>query len=180
MIRDREVLALELHQASLERGWLLVDELRGDRPILLLLKGLNLAFALHDQAQRYRLNTPGRNASADFVPKQWTYLVAHQTVQDAASLLRLNEVFVDFSRMLERGPHGVACDFVKDDAVELLLLGFQQSVQMRADGLSFAVGVGGQIDRFGAGRGALQFLDDLLLGGDNAVAWRKVLLDSNA
>ena len=71
------------------------------------LERADFALALDDQAQRDGLDASGGESAADLVPEQRRNLVADQTVENAARLLRFNQVDVDGRRVLERLLNGV-------------------------------------------------------------------------
>src|SRR5208337_421744 len=133
-VGNLQVLALELHQARVEGRRVLAFYAGADGPVFLLLEGLNFPLALDDQAQGHGLDTPRRDSPLHLVPKQRAYLVAHQTVQNAPSLLRVHQLGVNLSRDLESFADGVASDLVEEYAKEFSLLAVQQLAQVGADG----------------------------------------------
>ena len=98
-------------------GGLLAGEMRVDRPIFFFLERLDLAFALDDQAQSDSLHASGGKPAANFIPQQRRNLISDQTVEDAASLLRVDQILINRSRMLEGGLHGPLGDFVESNAL---------------------------------------------------------------
>ena len=114
-----------LQQVSFKSGGRTTLEQGGDRPILLLLEGLNLSLAFNDQAQRHGLHPSGGNSLLHFLPEQRRDLVTHQAVKDAPRLLRVHQLLVNFAGMLEGLADGVARDFVEEHAVEFTPLAVQ-------------------------------------------------------
>ena len=74
-------------------------------PVLFGDEALDLALALADELERDRLHAAGGEAAADLVPQERADLVAHQPVEHAARLLRVDHLHVDLARMLERLQH---------------------------------------------------------------------------
>ena len=97
-------LALDLGQPALRtaaaRG---LRASRCNRPILFRLERQNLAFALDDQAQRNGLHAAGGNSAADFVPQQRADLIAHQPIENAPRLLRVDDVLIDPAGIFDGG-----------------------------------------------------------------------------
>ena len=73
-------------------GGLLAGEVRVDGPVFFLLERLDFALAFDDQAQGDGLHASGGKTAADFVPKQRRNLIAHEAVEHAAGLLRVDQV----------------------------------------------------------------------------------------
>ena len=162
--------------------------MRANRPVLFLDEGLDLALALHDEAQRHRLNATGGEATAHLVPQQGRHLVAHQAIEDAAGLLRIHQVAVDVAGVQEGVLNGLLGDFVEGDAADvgygapfLSLLAVnpvpaQFLRQVGGNRLAFAVRVRRQVDRFRRLRQLLQPGDDLLFAGNYLVFGRKLVV----
>src|SRR6516162_2642180 len=158
-----------------------------DRPVLLLLERLDFALALHDKAQSDRLYPARGDATTNLVPQQWGHLVADQAVEHAPSLLRVNQVAVDFTGLTEGVLYGAPGDLVEGDAANLartrLLLPAIYPVsteffgKVRSDGLALAVRVRRQVDSVGRLRQLLELGDNLLLAGNNDVLSRKVVVN---
>ena len=115
-------------------------------------EALALALALDDDPQRDRLHAPGREAAPDLLPEQLRDLVADEPVDDAAGLLRArpgparSSPGFSIARVDRR-----LRDLVELGAVEagLRRLLLQQLVEVPADRLALAVGVGGEEDAVG-------------------------------
>ena len=70
-------------------------QVRVNGPVFDWIESLDFTFTFDDETKRNGLHTSGGEAAADFVPEQRRYLVAHDTVKHAASLLRVNQVAID-------------------------------------------------------------------------------------
>ena len=148
--------------------------MRIDRPIFFFLEGFDFAFAFDNQAQRNRLHASRRKAASHFIPQQRRDLISHESVEHAASLLRVYQVLIDGTRMFKGSLHSPLGDFVEGDALNarrrfrlaflyLGLLGFfpftvavEFESQMKGNCLSFAVRVRRQIDGIRRGRQLFQ------------------------
>ena len=166
-IRDFNLFFALAHKPRVERGRLAAGEVRVNRPIFFFLERLDLAFALHNQTQRDRLHPSGRKAATNFIPQQRRHLISHQPVEHAPSLLRVDQVLIDGSRMFKRRLHRALGNFVEGNALNprrsfrlafLRLLGFflfavpvEFARQMEGNGLALAVRVRRQIDRIRRG-----------------------------
>ena len=83
------------------------------------LERLDLALALADDAHRDRLHAAGRQPAAHLLPEQRADLVADQAVEDAARLLRLEQVLVELLRVLERLLDRALGDLVEQHAADV-------------------------------------------------------------
>ena len=162
---DLALLALVLFQRRLEGGelLLLVLQLRRDRPVFLGLERLDLPFPLDDEAQRDRLHAPRRETVADLIVQKRRELVAHEAVEHAARLLRVDEVVIDRARRFQSMTDRLGRDLVELDAVPAVLGKPQHRLQMPTDRLALAVGVGREIYPVGMRRFVGEALDDRLL-----------------
>ena len=137
----------------------------------------DLALALDDQPQCHALHAARRERVAvlQVLPQEGRHLEAHQTVQDAARLLRVHARQVDFARMIHRLAHRVLRDLVVRHAMDGLAFRHvgQHRVKMPRDRLSFAVGIRREVDLVARLRGLAQLVDDLFLVRRNLVARRK-------
>src|SRR5579872_5975705 len=140
---------------------------RAHRPVTMPHERFDLALAVDDQLDRHRLHASGGQAAAYFAPQQWRDLVAYQTIEDPARLLRVDPVHVDFARIFERGLGGAFGDLVQFDALRMVEL--EQLGEVPGDGFAFAVGVGGQIDVVRLFGGRAQLFDDVALTFDGDV-----------
>ncbi len=155
-------------------------QLGGDCPVLLRVERLDLALALHHQPHRHALHAPSRQAALHLAPQQRAELIAHQPVEHTPRLLRLDAVHVDGPRLGEGGADGRLGDLLEDDALGARRVHFGRLAHVPGDGLALAVGVGGQEDLVGPGRGFLQLLHQRPLLVGHAVLWREVVIDIDA
>ena len=167
---EPELLALPDDDPRREGG-LVLPEGHGNREVGDGDEALALALALHDDAERDRLDAPRREPSPELRPEEVRDLVADEAVDDAAGLLRVDAVLVDDARVGNRSRHGRLRDLVELGPVEdrVRKTRLQDLLQVPADGLALAVRVGGEIDRSGALRGLLQVLDRALLARQDLV-----------
>ncbi len=129
----------------------------------LTLEMLYLALALDDELHHDALHASGRERRLHLTPQHRRELEAHDAVEHAAGLLRVDEVHVEMARMLYGLKDGGLRNLVEDDARGLLLVQSQHLTQMPADGFSLAVFIGCEPDLLGGLRVLLQVGDDLLL-----------------
>ena len=155
-------------------------EIHIQRPVFLRLEGTDLVFPVDDQARGDRLHAAGRQTLADLPPQQRAELIADDPVEHAAGLLRIDQVLVDGTRMLDGFLHDTARDLVEGHAVGRIVRDGQQIFQVPGDGLAFAVRVRCEIDAVGVLCGLLQLRDDLFLALERIVFRLKVMLDIDA
>jgi hypothetical protein len=140
------------------------------RPVLYRPKRTDLALAFDNQTYRHGLHATRGKSAPHFIPEQRRNLIAHQPVEHAARLLRIDEILIHVPRMLERFLHGLFSDLVKGYAANLFLLfgrRTQLNCEMVCDRLALAVRVRRQKDLIGLGRRPLQLRDDFLLARRN-------------
>src|ERR1022692_5199653 len=99
-----------------ESRWLRSDKIGVDSPVFFFLERLDLAFPFDDQAQCNCLHAAGGQTTPNLVPEQGRNLIAHQAVENASGLLRIHQILVDVTRMLERLTNGALRDLVESDA----------------------------------------------------------------
>ena len=169
-------LALDAHELGLEAlaGRGLED--RPDRPVLAGGEGVDLALALDDQADRHRLDAPGRQPAADLARQQRAERVADEAVDDAARLLGVDEVHVDVARVGEGFLDRRLGDLAERDPAGLGLGDVGRLRDVPGDRLALAVEVGGQEDRVRA-LGRLRDVRDLLAAvlGDHVLGFEVVV-----
>ena len=112
-------------------------------------KARDLALALDDEADGDRLDATGRQAAADLARQQRAQRVADQAIDDAARLLRVDEVHVDLARVGERLLDRRLGDLVEGDPERLLGRDVGGLGDVPGDRLAFAVEVGGEVDLVG-------------------------------
>ena len=157
--RDLELFSVDAEEAGIEGGSFGGVKVGVEGPVFLFLELLDLTLTLDDEAESYGLDASGGKATADFVPEQGRDLETDKAVQDAAGLLGIDEIPVDFAGMLESFQHGLLGDFVEGDAVDGLGLHFVAASavgiaakffgEMGGNGFAFAVRIGRQVDGVG-------------------------------
>ena len=99
-------------------------QLRFQRPVFLRLECTDLIFPIHNQTGGNRLDTTGRQASADLLPQQRRQLIAYDPVQDTACLLGIHQVIVDGTGVGNRLRHHPLGNFIKGNTPGLFLRQF--------------------------------------------------------
>ena len=90
LVFDFDVFALVLEELGFEERRLASIEHGVNRPVFLRDEGADFLFALDDQAESDCLHTSGGKTAADFVPEKRGNFVAHDAVENAASLLGIH------------------------------------------------------------------------------------------
>src|SRR5579862_1083639 len=188
-------LLLALAQETRVKGRRLVGGKVGvDRPVLFFLERLDFAFAFDDQAKSKGLHPSGGKTSADLVPKQRGDLISHEAIENAAGLLRINEVLIDRARMFECCLYRAFGNFVEGHtlyawrSLGLSLFRFFRFLlfravfsefirQVRRDGFAFTVRVRREIDGIGGGSKLFQLGDNFFFAGNDNVVGRKIVVD---
>src|SRR5208283_5417263 len=176
---DGDVFAVAPGQAGFQHWRLLAVEVDLDGPVFLPDESPDLALAFDDQPQRHRLHTSRRQPAPHLVPQQGRDLVAHQPVQHAPRLLGVDKRRVDLAGVVEGPLDGIGGDLVERNPEDLRPAGLfrlQLFLQVGADRLAFAVGVGREVDRAGLLGAALQLVDQLLLAFDDYVGGAEIAL----
>ena len=135
-----------------------------------------LFLALDNQANRNALHSPRTEPRLDLLPEHRRQRVAVEPIEDAPTLLRTNQVFVDVTRMVERFLDGVFGDLVEDDASDRDSW-LENLCQVPADRLAFAIGVGREQELRCVLDGTLEVRDLLSFVARHHVIGRKVLLN---
>ena len=130
-------------------------------PVFLGLEVLDLLLAVIDQPHRHALDTARRQAPAHLPPQEGAELIAHQTVEDAASLLGVEQVLINGTGIGHALLHALFGDLVKGHAVGLVGVQPQDIGQMPADGFALTVRVGCQQNAVGLLGFCLELLDEL-------------------
>ena len=68
----------------------LIGQIGVERPIFLRLEGPNFLFAVIDHAHGHGLHAARGEAAADLLPQKRAQLIAHDAVEHAARLLRVD------------------------------------------------------------------------------------------
>ena len=152
-------------------------ELRVDAPVLFRFEVPDLLLPVHDEAQGHGLDPAGGETAADLLGDEGRDTVTDETVQDAARLLRVDEVLVDGPRVLHARFDATLRDLVERDTVLFLHVQTHDRGEVPCDGFPFAVGVGREVDVVVLLCIVLQFLDQFLLALDDRVLRFKVVFD---
>ena len=182
------LLARDGVEAGLENARLLAasPELGLDCPILPGYEGVDLLLAVGHEPQRHRLHPArGERLGASVVvhhllPQHGAELVAHQPVQDAPRLLRVDQILVDVPGVVEGLMDRLLRDLVEHHALHGLAAKARGVHKVPSYGLTFAVGVGGQVDVGGAFRLLAYLLHNLLLVLEHLVLGLKVAVHVHA
>src|SRR6476646_2169769 len=108
-------LAFYLRKTRLELRRLMTFEFRDDRPIFFGNERLDLTFTPDDPSERHSLHAAGGDPAADFVPQQRTNLISDQPIENAACLLRVDDVLIDSTWSFDRGTNCFRRDLIKED-----------------------------------------------------------------
>ena len=157
-----------------------LGELGFKRPVLDGDEPEDFPLALDHEAEGDGLHPPRAQAApAELVADQGAEAVTHQAIENAAGLLRVDLIRVDFARMGKGMPDRVFGDFVELDPAHGLAsqFGLKRLAQMPGDGLALAVGVGGKPDLPGIRRNHAQFFDGLALGHGHDIGRLEVMLE---
>ena len=138
-----------------------------------------LALAVHHHPGGDRLDPARRQLRHDLLPEHRRDLVAVQPVQDAAGLLRVDEVVVDVPRVADGVLDGLRGDLVEHHPLDRDLR-LQLVQQVPGDRLALAVLVCGQVELVGALEQILQLADLRLLVRRHDVQRVEVVLDVDA
>src|SRR5690606_23535116 len=103
-------------------------------------------------------------------------LVAVEAVEDAAGLLRVDEVLVEVARVLQRPLDRLARDLVEDHALDRHLR-LERLEEVPRDGLALAVLIGREVELVGVLERALELRDLLLLVGVDLVVRVEAVVD---
>ena len=151
-----------------------------DAPVFLGHKGADLPLPVHHHTGDHTLDAAGRKAGAHLAPQEGAQLIAHDAVQDAASLLGIHQIHVDVPGMLDGLGNGGLGDLVKGHALGLAGIQLQQLLQMPGNGFALPVRVGCQIDELSLVGGILQIVDDLALAVDGQIGGLEVIFHIHA
>ena len=104
----------------------LVGEVGVERPVLLRLERLNLLLAVVDHAHSDGLHAARGKAAAHLLPQKRAELVAHDAVEHAARLLRIDQILVDGARLLDALGDDLFRDLVESHALGLFIVQIQK------------------------------------------------------
>ena len=137
-VEPRRQFGFEQHFVRIFGGM----ELRHDAEVGRRPEGDDFAFAFDQQPDGYALYAAGRERRPHLLPQHGREFEAHQTVQYAARLLRVDEVHVDRAGILDGFEDRPFGDFVENDALRLIDREAQHFGQVPCDSLAFAVFIG--------------------------------------
>ncbi len=180
LVGDRQLFALGVGSQTGSEGSAALAEFGVDVPVLVGDELFDLDLPVADQAHGHALDAPGGKAPADLAPQKGRQLVAHQAVQLTPGLLGIEKVHINGAGMGHTLLHAFFGDLIKGDAVGLGRVQTQNVGQMPADGLAFAVRVGGQQNAVGMLGLVLQFADQLFLAFDGDIARRVAVFHVDA
>ena len=149
------------------------DETSEQTEIALAFESGNFAFALHNETHRYTLHTTGGQAGAHFVPQHGRKAETHQAIEHAARLLRIYQVEIDRTRMLNGVEDGRFRNFVEYNAARGGRIEFKDFRKVPRDGFSLAVLIGSQPNGFAFLGLCAQITNDFLLIVGNYIDGRK-------
>ncbi len=135
-----------------------------------------LALAVDDEPKRDRLDAPRAQAARDLAPQDRGHLVAVEAVEDAAGLLRLDELHVDVAGVVERAGDSLRGDLVEGEPLDGDL-GLEHLEEVPRDRLALAVLIGREQDLGRVLEARLDLGDDLLLLGRDHVVRLEPVLD---
>ena len=153
-VADRQALdfvAIERDQPR--REWRAIGlEARHHRPIFLRPEQLDLALAVDDQAQRDRLHPPRRLGAGELAPQDRREREPDQIIERAAGAVGVDQILVECTRLRHRLEHRALCDRVEGNPLNMRrqrLFLAQHFLDVPADCLTLAVGIGGEDQRVG-------------------------------
>jgi hypothetical protein len=174
-----DALAIERHERGLEAGGLLRLaglEGSGQVPVARRDEGDALTLALDHEARGDALHAARRQLRHDLLPQHRADLVAVQPVEDAAGLLRVDELDVQLTRAARGGADGIGGDLVEHHAV-YRHLGLQDLLEVPGDRLALAVLICREEELVGVLQEFLELGDLLLLVGVDDIQRLEVMID---
>ena len=157
-----------------------LEQLSGDGPVFLGNERLDFLLALDDHPRGDRLHAACGEAAFDFFPEEGADFIADEAVENAAGLLRIDQIHIQIARVPDGLLHGVFGQLVEGDALRLFRIQPEYGGEMPAYGLALAVGVGRQKDLGGVLGFLFQGVDQLALPADVDVFRLKIMLDVDA
>ena len=123
------------------------------------------------------MHTSCRKPAANLLGHKRAESIAHDSVEQTAALLGVDQLHVDGSGALNTVLHGVLGNLVECNAILLIRVKPQNIGKMPRNGFSFAVRVGCEIDEIALFGSRLDFLDKLFLALDDLVLGLEIVLD---
>ena len=139
-----------------------------------------LAFSVDDEAKGDALYPPCAQAEGELAPDQGGDVVSHDSVEHPSTALRVVQVLVELARVADPVLDALLRDLVELDALGRLLGRFELLGDVPRNGLSLAVGVGGEQNFVDVFRRLFQLLQDLFFAWNDLVRLLKALLDIDA
>ena len=150
-------------QLGTERGLVVGRELRHHAIVLRRLEIDDLSLALNQQTHCNALHATRRQTRLDLLPQHGRKLETYQTVQHAACLLRIDQIHIDRTRLLDCTEDSLLCNLVEHNSFGRRYGQTQHLGQVPSDSLSLAVLIGSQPDGFDAMCQLTQFGHHLFL-----------------
>ena len=122
------------------------------------------------------MNTTGTQTTINLAPENRRNFVAVKSVDNAAGLLSLNQVFVDVARVAQCGLNCLFGDFVKHHSLHRNLW-LEHLQKVPGNGLTLTVFIGGEIELIRVLQGCLEVAHGLALAGRNGIHRLEVVLD---
>ena len=152
--RHHCLLAVDAIELRLERRGVRSGQRRRDGPVLFRPERFALLLAVADQLDGDGLHAAHAESATHLLPQQLAALVAHDPVQHATGLLRVDEIHVDLAGRLEGALDGRRRDLVEQHAEDFrrrlrffaLRLAVNLLGKMPRDRFAFTVRVGREID----------------------------------
>ncbi len=120
--------------------------LRFDRPVFAGPEGLDLGFALADQAEGDGLHPASAAAARQLAPEHRGEGEAHEVIEGAAGEIGLYEWLIQLARLAHSRCHGVAGDLVEghamDDLAPQRVLVLQHGADVPGDRLALTIRIG--------------------------------------
>ena len=149
-------------------------------PVFLRLERLDLRLPVADHARSDGLHAARGQALLDLHPQQRADLVAHQAVEHAARLLRIDQLLIDGARLLDGALDRLFRDLVEFHAARAVRVDAQDVRQVPGDRLALAVRVGRENDGLGASGLLADALEHLAAAPDRDILGFKVVLNIDA
>ena len=163
-----------------ERSAVLGREQRLDRPVFLGHERADLVFAVDDQTGRDALHTACGQTALDLAPQERRELIAYDTVEDTARLLRVDQIDVDVARTCDARADSLLGDLVKGHAAGIFVLELEQLLDVPRNRFSLAVRVSREIDEVRLADLAADFLDDFIFTLDRHIFRLEIMLQIDA
>ena len=173
----RDAVAVELDETRVERH-AARREPAVEIPVVRGVERHALALTLDDQSRRDALHAAGGARATDPAPQHRRDLVADEPVEDAATLLRLDQLHVELARMGDGLLDRLLGDLVEDHPLDREAgLGLEHLEEVPRDRLALAILIGREVELVGVLERPPQAADDLRLLRRDHVLRLEVVLD---